>query len=138
MGAEVRAVLNVYKRDKMEGNGMKLNPKQPIHATATTTATAPSALENTPKHAKTRQTKRNAKTPIPDPKRQNGVQVVLTRSDVCKGHPEYYQDLAAKLAADAAAASGEPVLYIDQFNNPANPRAHREGTGPEIWAQVRG
>ena len=63
---------------------------------------------------------------------------MLTRSDVCKGHPEYYQDLAAKLAADAAAASGKPVLYIDQFNNPANPRAHREGTGPEIWAQVRG
>src|SRR5687767_11541925 len=27
-----------------------------------------------------------------------GAEVVLTRSDVTKGHPEYYQDLAARLA----------------------------------------
>lgn len=70
--------------------------------------------------------------------RSMGADVVLTRSDVCKGHPEYYQDLAARLASEASAATGEPVLYIDQFNNPANPRAHREGTGPEIWAQMGG
>jgi hypothetical protein len=40
--------------------------------------------------------------------------VILTRSDVCKGHPEYYQDLAARLAKEAEEATGEPVLYIDQ------------------------
>lgn len=28
-----------------------------------------------------------------------GADVVLTRSDVAKGHPEYYQDLAAKIAS---------------------------------------
>ena len=39
---------------------------------------------------------------------------MLTRSDVVKGHPEYYQDLAARLAAEAEAATGEPALYIDQ------------------------
>ena len=27
-----------------------------------------------------------------------GAEVVLTRSDVTKGHPEYYQDMAARLA----------------------------------------
>ena len=29
-----------------------------------------------------------------------GAEVVLTRSDVAKGHPEYYQDLAKRLAAE--------------------------------------
>jgi cystathionine beta-synthase len=61
-----------------------------------------------------------------------GAEVVLTRSDVGKGHPEYYQDLAA----DLARATG--AVYTDQFNNPANPAAHETGTGPEIWRQMNG
>lgn len=59
-----------------------------------------------------------------------GAEVVLTRSDVGKGHPEYYQDLAA----DLARATG--AYYTDQFNNPANPLAHETITGPEIWRQM--
>src|SRR5687768_18486682 len=59
-----------------------------------------------------------------------GAEVVLTRSDVTKGHPEYYQDMAARLAGESGA------LYINQFANPANPRAHEETTGPEIWEQM--
>jgi cystathionine beta-synthase len=59
-----------------------------------------------------------------------GAEVHLTRSDVGKGHPEYYQDLAARLAGDIDGA-----FFADQFNNPANPWAHQTGTGPEIWAQ---
>jgi cystathionine beta-synthase len=59
-----------------------------------------------------------------------GAEVVLTRSDVTKGHPEYYQDLAARLAREKRA------FYVDQFGNPANPRAHEESTGPEIWDQM--
>src|SRR5438034_5051770 len=57
-----------------------------------------------------------------------GAEVLLTRPDVTKGHPEYYQDLAARLARETPGA-----YYINQFGNPANPRAHEQTTGPEIW-----
>jgi cystathionine beta-synthase len=60
-----------------------------------------------------------------------GAEVHGTRSDVGKGHPDYYQDVAARLAADIPGA-----FFADQFNNPANPLAHETGTGPEIWAQT--
>jgi cystathionine beta-synthase len=60
-----------------------------------------------------------------------GADVRMTRSDVGKGHPEYYQDYAARLAREIPGA-----CFIDQFNNPANPLAHETGTGPEIWAQM--
>jgi cystathionine beta-synthase len=58
--------------------------------------------------------------------------VHTTRSDVAKGHPEYYQDMAARLAEEA----GSDAFYIDQFNNPANPLAHETSTAPEIWQQM--
>ncbi len=59
-----------------------------------------------------------------------GAEVLLTRSDVGKGHPEYYQDMAERIAGETGA------FYVNQFGNPANPRAHVETTGPEIWAQM--
>jgi len=62
-----------------------------------------------------------------------GAEVVLTRSDVAKGHPEYYQDLAEKIAREIPGA-----YFINQFGNPDNPRAHEEVTGPEIWRQMEG
>ncbi|HRQ65451.1 MAG TPA: pyridoxal-phosphate dependent enzyme [Xanthomonadaceae bacterium] len=62
-----------------------------------------------------------------------GAEVVLTRSDVAKGHPAYYQDLAESIARETQGA-----YFINQFGNPDNPRAHEEGTGPEIWAQMDG
>jgi cystathionine beta-synthase len=60
-----------------------------------------------------------------------GAEIHLTRSDVGKGHPEYYQDVAARLARDIPGA-----WFADQFNNPANPRAHETTTGPELWEQT--
>ncbi|MBI3730479.1 MAG: cystathionine beta-synthase [Burkholderiales bacterium] len=60
-----------------------------------------------------------------------GAEVHITRSDVGKGHPEYYQDYAARLARDIPGS-----FFADQFNNPANPLAHETTTGPEIWAQT--
>ncbi|MGH6792248.1 MAG: pyridoxal-phosphate dependent enzyme [Methyloceanibacter sp.] len=59
-----------------------------------------------------------------------GTEVILTRSDVGKGHPEYYQDMAQRIAKETGA------FYINQFANPANPLAHETTTGPEIWEQV--
>jgi cystathionine beta-synthase len=62
-----------------------------------------------------------------------GAEVVLTRSDVAKGHPEYYQDLARRLAGEL-----DDAYFINQFGNPSNPEAHEEVTGPEIWQQMDG
>ncbi len=62
-----------------------------------------------------------------------GAEVVLTRSDVAKGHPEYYQDMAERIARETPGA-----CFINQFGNPDNPRAHYETTGPEILEQMDG
>ena len=61
-----------------------------------------------------------------------GAEVRLTRSDVTRGHPEYYQGVAARLAEEIPGA-----FYVNQFGNPANPLAHERTTGPEIWEQMR-
>ncbi len=62
-----------------------------------------------------------------------GADVRLTRSDVGKGHPDYYQDVAARLVREIPGA-----WWADQFGNPANPKAHETGTGPEIFEQMGG
>ncbi|MBA2269029.1 MAG: cystathionine beta-synthase [Chthoniobacterales bacterium] len=61
-----------------------------------------------------------------------GAEVRIVRSDVTRGHPEYYQDYAARLAEEIPGA-----FYVNQFGNPANPLAHERSTGPEIWEQMR-
>ena len=63
--------------------------------------------------------------------RAMGAEVVMTRSDVHKGHPEYYQDYAARLAKETPNS-----YYVNQFGNDANPKAHEETTAPEIWEQT--
>jgi cystathionine beta-synthase len=60
-----------------------------------------------------------------------GAEVTLTRSDVSKGHPEYYRDVAERLARETPNS-----YFVNQFGNPANPRAHEETTAPEIWEQM--
>src|SRR3979409_1034664 len=60
--------------------------------------------------------------------RAMGAEVQLTRSDVSKGHPEYYRDVAERLARETPDS-----FYVNQFGNPANPQAHEETTAPEIW-----
>jgi cystathionine beta-synthase len=62
--------------------------------------------------------------------RSLGAEVLLTRSDVGKGHPEYYQDLGERIAKERGA------YFINQFANPDNPKAHELTTAPEIWEQM--
>ena len=60
-----------------------------------------------------------------------GAEVLMTRSDVTKGDPDYYQDMAERIARET-----EGAFYVNQFGNPHNVRAHETGTGPEIWEQM--
>jgi cystathionine beta-synthase len=61
-----------------------------------------------------------------------GAEVMMTRSDVSKGHPEYYRDVAERLARETPGS-----YFVNQFGNPANAQAHEETTAPEIWAQTQ-
>jgi cysteine synthase B len=60
-----------------------------------------------------------------------GAEVILT--DRLAG-----TDGAVERAMELLAESPDRYFYADQYSNPANPRAHRETTGPEIWAQTDG
>jgi len=64
--------------------------------------------------------------------RAMGAAVVLTRSDVGRGHPEYYQDLGRSIAKEKGA------YFINQFGNADNPLAHELTTAPEILEQMDG
>ena len=64
--------------------------------------------------------------------RAMGAEVVLTRSDVGRGHPEYYQDLGRIIAEEKGA------YFINQFGNADNPLAHEQTTAPEIFEQMNG
>ena len=58
-----------------------------------------------------------------------GADLILTPKS---GGMEYARDLALQMQADGKG------LVLDQFANADNPRAHYEGTGPEIWADTDG
>src|ERR687889_41039 len=60
-----------------------------------------------------------------------GAEVVLT--DRLQG-TEGATDRARELLAEQP----DRYYFADQYSNPANPAAHRETTGPEIWTQTLG
>ncbi len=64
--------------------------------------------------------------------RAMGAEVLRTRSDVGKGHPEYYQDMAERISKETGA------FYINQFGNDANWQAHYNTTAPEIYDAMQG
>jgi cysteine synthase B len=58
-----------------------------------------------------------------------GAEIILTPRE---GSMEHARDLAEKMRDE-----GKGVI-LDQFANPDNPRAHYEGTAPEIWRDTDG
>lgn len=47
-------------------------------------------------------------------------------------------DGAIQVVQETVAENPERYFYADQYNNPANWRAHYDTTGPEIWSQTHG
>jgi cystathionine beta-synthase len=65
--------------------------------------------------------------------RAYGAEVVLAPTDVPPDSPRSYYRVADRLAAEIPGA-----FQPNQYVNPANPQAHYESTGPEIWEQTEG
>lgn len=62
-----------------------------------------------------------------------GAEVVITPTAVPPDHPDHYLQKARAITAATPGA-----VMADQFYNPANPNAHYETTGREIWEQSEG
>lgn len=65
--------------------------------------------------------------------RAYGVEVVETPTEYGPEHPESYYGVANRLAEEI-----EGSFQPNQYFNEANPRAHYETTGPEVWEQTNG
>jgi cystathionine beta-synthase len=62
-----------------------------------------------------------------------GAEVIITPTAVPPDHPDNYVMMAKRIAHETPNA-----ILANQFYNPANPEAHYETTGPELWAQTEG
>jgi cystathionine beta-synthase len=65
--------------------------------------------------------------------RAYGVEVVITPTALLPEHPDSYYGVARRLTEEI-----EGAFRPDQYSNPANPDAHYQTTGPEIWHQTEG
>ena len=62
-----------------------------------------------------------------------GAEVIVTPTAVPPDHPDNYVMMAKRIAKETPNA-----ILADQFYNDANPQAHYDTTGPEIWDQTEG
>ncbi len=62
-----------------------------------------------------------------------GAEVIVTPTAVPPDHPDNYVMMAKRIAHETPNA-----ILANQFYNDANPQAHYESTGPEIWEQTEG
>ena len=62
-----------------------------------------------------------------------GAEVIITPTAVPPDHPDSYLMMARRIAKETPNA-----ILADQFYNDANPQAHYDITGPELWEQTEG
>ncbi|HEY0242743.1 MAG TPA: pyridoxal-phosphate dependent enzyme [Gemmatimonadaceae bacterium] len=62
-----------------------------------------------------------------------GAEVIVTPTAVPPDHPDSYVMMAKRIAKETPNA-----ILADQFYNDANPQAHYDFTGPELWEQTEG
>jgi cystathionine beta-synthase len=62
-----------------------------------------------------------------------GAEVIVTPTAVPPDHPDHYLMTAKRIAHETPNA-----LFANQFYNDANPQAHYDSTGPELWTQSDG
>ncbi|MBI4577598.1 MAG: cystathionine beta-synthase [Planctomycetes bacterium] len=62
-----------------------------------------------------------------------GAEVIVTPTAVAPDDPRSYYSVARRLSQEIPNA-----YYPNQYSNPANPQAHYESTGPEVWRQTDG
>jgi cystathionine beta-synthase len=62
-----------------------------------------------------------------------GAEVIITPTAVPPDHPDNYVMMAKRLAQETPNA-----VLANQFYNEANPQAHYDTTGPELWEQSEG
>lgn len=61
-----------------------------------------------------------------------GAEVIVCPYEVAPDDPRSYYSVAKRIAKEQGG------FYVNQYHNPANPRAHYYSTGPEIWEQTDG
>jgi|TARA_B100001057_G_scaffold163402_1_gene164060 cystathionine beta-synthase len=63
----------------------------------------------------------------------HGAKVIVCPTNVEANDPRSYYSVSKKLADEVPNS-----WYVNQYDNPSNPRGHYESTGPEIWDQTEG
>ncbi len=62
-----------------------------------------------------------------------GARVIITPTAVTPDDPRSYYSVARRIVAETPNS-----ILANQYHNPANPAAHYQTTGPEIWEQTAG
>lgn len=62
-----------------------------------------------------------------------GADVIITPVSAKPGTPDHYVSTAKRIASETPNS-----FYPDQYSHPANPEAHYQTTGPELWDQTDG
>ncbi len=62
-----------------------------------------------------------------------GAEVIVCPTNVAPKDPKSYYSVARRLAEEIPNS-----VYLNQYDNPGNKKAHYESTGPELWTQTDG